>query len=975
MYNGTNQSSRPARAYAGALVGRAGELAALAEVAGHPPAVAVLAGEAGVGKSRLVSELRSRPEVAAHRFAVGACRPIRDPFPLAPVLDVARVLAPELPTGEMSPVTGALRPLLPELSTQLPKAPPPLDDRASQRHRVFRGLVEILAAAGPSVVVLEDLHWADVQTVEFLGYLLAQPPPALSTVFTFRPDEVDQRLPDLTSGIPPEVTCRRLDLSPLDAGDTGALAAVLLGLEQVPEAFATRLRERSSGLPLAVEELVALLRDREVDLGDAGRGLVRALDQLAVPHAIRAYVLERVRRLPPASRPVVEAVAVLQHPYPERVVAGVLADMDRDEVTDGLSQAIRSGLLVERDDTISFRHVLAAQAVYDDIPGPHRRRLHDRAADVTAQHSQGALGQVAHHLRLARRQAEWASAAERAADHAATLGHDDEATRLLADVLRHAKLAAPDQGRVATKLAQAAVAAGRGPDVLDQLWAVLGAELPGEIRGELRVRLAVLLDHAGGDLTVRRGLLAGAASELQLRPDLRAWAMLGLAIPRAPAAWLPEHLEWLHQALALLPELADAVFDTYIRGKAALVLAWAGDQQWRTLREHLLARTGGTPRHPQEVIAYESLTMAGCYAGHYREAEETLAAAMRAADTLGSERPGLVLRCVQAMLDYYRGCWEGLPQRLAALHEQLDGQPRYRIDVQVIAGCLCLAQADPADAIVSLQPVVDELYAMGAVELVALPAAALVRAMLGRGDPSGASDQVDRLLAALPRGGAWVPAVRALPAMTEALVAAGRAGEAAALVRRLAGELATSDTPLAPPALRHARGLVDAAGGGKAAADLAAAAAGYDEVSSPYEAAQAREQAALVSFRAGIAGGQAALLAALDGYQRLGATWDLDRASHVARRYGVAPPTRHRGGRRGYGPALSPRERQVAELAATGRTNREIARELYVEADTVNKHLRSAMRKLGVRSRTALAHRLAVSAISDEGSLPHLGNS
>lgn len=66
--------------------------------------------------------------------------------------------------------------------------------------------------------------------------------------------------------------------------------------------------------------------------------------------------------------------------------------------------------------------------------------------------------------------------------------------------------------------------------------------------------------------------------------------------------------------------------------------------------------------------------------------------------------------------------------------------------------------------------------------------------------------------------------------------------------------------------------------------------------------------------------------------------------------------------RRGYGPDLSPRERQVATLAATGRTNKEIARELYVQPDTVNKHLRSAMRKLEVRSRTALAHKLAYPA-------------
>jgi DNA-binding CsgD family transcriptional regulator len=96
-------------------------------------------------------------------------------------------------------------------------------------------------------------------------------------------------------------------------------------------------------------------------------------------------------------------------------------------------------------------------------------------------------------------------------------------------------------------------------------------------------------------------------------------------------------------------------------------------------------------------------------------------------------------------------------------------------------------------------------------------------------------------------------------------------------------------------------------------------------------------------------------LVASTAYRALGASWDLGRVASMARRHGVPVPGRHRAGRRGYGAQLSPREREVAELAATGRTNKEIAAELFLSVSTVEKHLKAVTRKLGVRSRAAIA--------------------
>src|SRR5690606_39768102 len=128
----------------------------------------------------LADELRGRVAGSRPRPVVGSCRRVRDPFPLGPVIEAVGQLREPLTGATLSPVAGALRPLLPELADLLPPTPEPVGDRRAERHRVFRALVETLRTAGPTVLVLEDLHWADDHTPDFLAYLLADPPPELS---------------------------------------------------------------------------------------------------------------------------------------------------------------------------------------------------------------------------------------------------------------------------------------------------------------------------------------------------------------------------------------------------------------------------------------------------------------------------------------------------------------------------------------------------------------------------------------------------------------------------------------------------------------------------------------------------------------------------------------------------------------------------------------------------------------------------
>ena len=928
-----------------------------------PPAVVVIDGEAGVGKTRLVSELVARAELDGRRPLLGRCHRIRESFPLGPVIESLRGAGDGMVAATLSPVVGALRPLLPELTLWLPAAPEPLHDRAAERHRVFRALVELLEALGPAVMVLEDLHWADEQTVDFLDYLLSESPPQLATVLTYRGEDVDARVPALTGKLPASVSRTDVTLAPFDARQTGELAAAILDAERVSEEFSAHLCERASGLPFAIEELLALLRARGT-LVRRGEGWARrALDELDVPSSIRDSVLERVDRLSEATRSVVEAAAVLQIPAHLDVILATCRHPRQDALR-GIEEALELGLFTEDGEAVGWRHLLAAQAAYEEIPGPRRRDLHARAASALWSTQPPPLGQVAHHLRLAGKLEEWVTAAERAADQALTLGHDAEVVRLLEDVLREAPLEPERRGRLAVTLGQAAIESLRAGDVVDLLSQVLEEELPRGLRGELRFELARLLHEVGSDpLRVRR-LLADATEELHDRADLRAWAMVILGIPTSPEVSLAEHREWLQRALQVVHVLDDPVFEVFLLGKVAMVFTPIGDPQWRSLAERIEERTQGSPTHRQEVNAFWSVGLEACCAGHHETAGRLLTAGLNGALAGENKRVELSIRAALALLDFCRGRWDGLETTSRTLIDELAEHPRARIDAEIVAACLALARGDIDAANEMLERAVDRCLELGGFDVFPIPVASLIRLARARGAMEVASTTAKRFLSVVESKGLWAPDVRTLPYLTEAYVAAGRAGDAQDLVTRWSHGLKDLDAPIAAAALGYARGFVLKNQGRlrSAAQEFEAAAIRYEELLAPYEAALAREQGATCLFATSGDGSITAenrLLSALSEFRRLGATWDEGRATKAARGYGVSVPARHRGGRRGYGNRLSPREREVAELAALGRSNKEIAAHLFLSINTVARHVTAAMRKLNVPSRAAIAHRLA----------------
>ncbi|MGI5158436.1 ATP-binding protein [Microbispora sp. CA-102843] len=819
---------RAGRVISPVLVGREEELARLVALVAAAPAVAVIEGEAGIGKSRLAAELLGGSAVAGMRVLSGACVQIREPFPLGPIVEALRGCRPDLAEAALSPVAGALRELLPELAAALPETPPPLDDRAAERHRVFRGLAEVLIALGPAVLAVEDLHWADGQTIEFLTYLMSVLPGTLRVVLTYRGEEAPAAVRAITARTSDAIRSEHLVLPPLDAAQTRVMASAILGADEVTAEFAEHLCVRASGLPLAVQELLALLRARGTLIRWEGGWARRALDELDVPSGVRVTVQERVARLSAGAKEVAERAAVLQSPVPIESLAA--------RHTEVIDEVLGSGLFADTDGKVGFRHVLAVQAVYEAIPLGRRRALHAAAADTVRGLRPVPLGRLAHHLRHAGRAGQWVETAIEAADQASRLGDDAEATRLLEDVLRDTDLPAVRRAELTVKLGWAALELLRPPPVADLITGALEQDVPRPLHGTLRLLLALHLERTRTDGARIGEAFARAAEDLAGQPGLAAWAMVGVG---RPPSGLPfdESKAWLERALATLPAVDDPAMRMLVLGKISMIFVVIGDSRWAGLVSDLLRETGGRRLLRREVNAYRSIGGAALFSGHHRTARRLLTAVIED----GAEpdlRGRLELRCLVnlAAADYVEGSWDGLAPKLEELRDHFEDEPHERILVDIVTACLAAVQGRQEAAPSPLLDAIATARTRGQFDDLVLPLATLLRLAAARGEPEPAIVAAAEAAVHWEASGLWPVAVRALPALTGALLAAGRPADAADMVAQYSARLAGLDAPLATPALGHARGLLAAAGTRweEAAGEFAAAADAFEQVPALY---------------------------------------------------------------------------------------------------------------------------------------------
>lgn len=933
------------------FVGRADELLALRVAVDQTPAVALVEGDPGIGKSRLVTEALSAPQFAERLVLQGACQPLREPFPFGPVVDLLRVAGDRLP-HDLSPVCGALHPYLPELADQLP---PPLTDQPDSRvatHRTFRAVRALLEALGPTVLVIEDVHWADDGTRDLISFLVSDPPAGLALVLTYR--RMGTALP-LGSAYrpPPHVASVRLELQPLGVEDVRA-ACEDLAILPTDDAFADELHRQTAGIPLVLEEVL-----RTMPAGVTGRS---SLASLEVPTALCEVILEQVDGLSAFGAAATYAAAILPMPSTTDLISQIMTeacelvgleayDLDPDAA---VREALAAKMLHEHGpDCYGFRHPLAQQAVYDTLPGPDRQRLHRRALTVLQESPGASLRHLAYHARRAGMTRDWLVYAEEAALSARDRGDIALSVELLEELLRSEDLSEEHRARIALDLSRSAVIGTTHERLIQLLRSVLAdGTLAPAVRGEIRLNVGLLLNNQQGRFDEGRADTVRAVHELSGAPAMAARGLAALAMPGWSDESCDEHIRWIERAEALLDDVDDPAVRTAVMGNRLALEVTAGYADCWTAASTFVAQ--GQDRHDPIQVARTCCNIAdgAAFNGHDERAAHFLREGRQLADRHGVDYFQHLATTTELRLDLYAGRWDDLAERAQSAREPLPDSSGVAAESRLVLAELSVAHGDLDQAMAEVDAAgLHDPRNTPAPVLAALSAVA-IRVHLASSRPSEAAGEANAALARLRRKRIWTWSGDLAPLAMAAYLRVGDVAAAQRLVRDFGVAIVDRDAPLAATALGLCTAMLDAHRGRRASAASAfrTAHARCLDIGRPYLATRALEGALMADLRAGAGSAESELIDLADTYLELGAVWDAARCRAVLRRLDVSSPSKR--GRRGYGDELSPREREVGRLVMRRQTNRQIADALYLSPRTVEQHVAKLMRKQGVRSRT-----------------------
>ncbi len=958
------------------FVGRASHLARLAEAldgaADADGSTTLLAGESGIGKSRLVAELTSRARDRGFTVLIGECLELAEgELPYAALVSAFRSLLPELQTG----------------AGNVPEGGPGLDGAQS---RLFEQLLATLARLGdeaPVLLVIEDLHWADRSTRDFLSFLVRNARrERLALVATYRTDDLHRRHPlrPFVLELERSGQATRLDLGPLDAGEMREQLTAIAGTEPDPELL-ERLLALSDGNPFFAEELLA----------------VSASPGAALPASLRDALLLRVESLSPAAQSLLRIAAVAGRTIDHSLLAAVSRSTEGD-----LNQALReaiSGYVLAQDQSspgYRFRHALLREAVYEDLLPGERRALHVSLAEALAARPElgsgaaGTAAEIAYH---------WYAAHEMAAalPAAVAAGVAAEAARALAEASLHFQRAleiwdaagpgvespplsrlevtrraaeaenlAGDSAR-ATALARAAldlVDAERDPVTAALIQERIGRYVWTEGRGEAAVaeyRRAIELMPAEPPSAERALVLAAFAQVLMLAnrfaeclppceealaiarevdaPSIEAHALNTLTATYSHRGEQRRGVEATAEAREIANRLGlvEEICRSYVNGSDALDQAGLVEESIELAREGIeSARELGAGRGFGDFLQAE-IAMRLLRSGRWAEAERTLTEIDRGRPT------GIIEGQVRSQLAQLRA-------DRGELEEAAADAARARELVVRSGGVMWLAPLHVAEATVALwrgEPAAAATTIDLCLETVAGVETSFFTAPLYEAGTRASADAGERTAERAVREREMVRG-RALIARFDALLAAvpGEPAPAALAARATcAAELTRLSGEDGAEAWRLARARWQALGD-----SYRAAYAGWRGAEAVLIAAGERGEAeALTREALAIARelGAAPLVAELEALARRGRL-ELDGLAEVD---GVPKGLAELD--------LTPRETEVLARLAEGMTNREIAEELFISQKTASVHVSHILAKLGVRNRaeaTAFAHRLGV---------------
>ena len=944
----------PTATLASALVGRESETAMLVrlvtEVTGGQGSSVLIEGEPGIGKSALVRAALAEAADTGRQVFWGAGDELGQALPLLPLLEALRVREPSthprrntivrLLRGELTADRGA--------------------DVSAALAEQLLALIAEQCAVQPTILVLDDLQWADQATITLWGRLarsVRQAP--LLLVGMMRP--VPQR-DDLLALRRAVDDAARLQLTGLTEAAVAELVAALAGGK--PDDKLLRLADGAAGNPLYVTELVAALaRSSSLTITDTGAA---KLTSGPAPSSLSAAIADRLGFVSGPVREVLRAAALLGVDFAVPDLATVLGHGVADLVP-AVDEACAVGVLAESGNGLAFRHPLIRAALYDEIPAPVRAAWHRDAGRALAE-----AGAPADRVA---RQLLWAVGGP-----GGTADPMDE--WILGWLASTAELLVGQAPRAAAELLGQAVAS-----------APAGSAQHDSLAGRLADALFRVGDAAGAEQVANRAL--EYVVERDLRMDLH-WT---LAQCRMQAGRSAESLATLNRALAspgisarhrarllvLAARTHSNLGEVETAGRvaaAALAAATEADDNWAIgwalsvltivtavqgqmtdalpLFDRALTVTQAEPSLTDLRLLLQ-INKAIMLSGLDRY-EEAFAAARQARHL--ADQVGTVVRLAQAhgalgQLLFDTGRWDDAMAEVQALHDDLK-EPAAACSDHGIAAVICfhrgditaarrhLAAADPytrriGNRVVSplaLARSLDSEHADAPSEALAVLTALFA-------DNAEELDEIEDLFA---------DAVRLATEIGDLGTARTIAGHAADLA-------AASEIPHRQANALYCRGLLD-----HDATRLLAAAERYGDASRPLLSAKALEAAAEDFVGTDDRDqARAAFTRAVDSYASLGAATDVARLRTRFRAHGIrrGPHAKHRQAQSGWD-SLTPAETKIAALVEGGLSNPEIAAKLFLSRRTVATHVSHILKKLDVHSRTDIAREAALRTIGSK---------
>ncbi|MFN8512578.1 MAG: AAA family ATPase [Thermomicrobiales bacterium] len=982
------------------LIGRAAHVASLAGLARDAFAgrgrLALIAGEPGIGKSRLLAELQARTSADsanAPLILIGRCYAQDTTLPYAPVRDLLRGFVGSQQPDEVAAAIrddpAAFMALLPDLAPLVPgdaAQPNGADIEKARLIRAIVGALSTLASRRPLLLIVEDLHWSDEGSLDLL-LALARRAPALPIFLlaTYRDGEIRRALGDFLAATDREHLATEFPLARLALDETDAMLRAIFGLDRSPRAdFVHALYRLTEGNPFFVEEVVkSLIAAGDIFYAD-GAWNRKPLEELRIPRSVLLAVQRRLDDLSDNARQLLSLAAVAGRQF-DFALLEVLTDHDERTLVRLIKELIAAQLVVEEEeDHFGFRHALTRQAVYSDLLARERRALHRSVAEALerlhADQLDAWLTDLTHH---------WAAAGvwERVLGVAPRAGRQAQAL--------HVPHAAIEQYTVALDAAQRLDqspprdilrARGQVYETLGDFDAALAdysqvlalAEAAGDRAAELEALGDLGWLWTGHDFLRARDYLERVLDLCRAldQPELLARTLNRVGNLYTNSERLRDGLRLHDEALAIYRALGDRrgqagtlellgltsymggdVFASVGYYDGAIALFRALDDQ-RGLATVLIPAMLCCSHTLFSALATPATTPEG-----FRKGEEALAIARRIGWRAGEANALAFLSYVLGPQGEFARGWAAAAEGLA-VGRQIDHRTwlsSAQLGLGIVAANL-LAYGTAREMYEQALVVMREMRSDFMVRVVS---GLLAQVQIGAGDLVGAATTLDAVLTdATPMRSYGESLVWA--ARIELLLAHGAAADALAIVERViaAGANADERNPAAVvPFLWHQRGRALATLGQRDSALTALRAA----------ETRAREQGlrpllwriqVSVGTILRAAGRRDEAIAILAAAQALVDELAINAPDEAMREEFLrqaatffprpTPTTPRRAAKQSFG-GLTTREREVAALIARGKSNRAIADDLYVVERTIEKHVENILGKLAFTSRAQIA--------------------